>query len=98
MNNDVISLIPKGDGKRITAAEIKKLTNINGAYVRRIVNTSRANFIPIGSDRNGYFIAEKPEDLNHTIAQINSRIHKMIKARKGLKKAQKLMEEKKENV
>ena len=46
-------------------------------------------------DKNGYFIAEKPEDLNHTIAQINSRIHKMIKAREGLKKAQKLMEENK---
>ena len=38
-------------------------------------------------------IAETPEELNHTIAQINSRIHKMIKAREGLKKAQRKMEE-----
>ena len=98
MDNDVISLIPKGEGYRITATEIKRLTNISGAYVRKIVNTSRANFIPISSDKKGYFIAEKPEDLNHTIAQINSRIHKMIQAREGLKKAQKLMKEKNENV
>jgi hypothetical protein len=49
--------------------------------------------VPIGSDCNGYFIAETPEELNHTIAQLNSRIHKMIKAREGLKKAQKIMME-----
>lgn len=91
---NIIDLIPKGENHRITANEIKKLTNINGATVRKIVNLSRANFVPIASDRGGYFIAETPEELNHTIAQINSRIHKMIQAREGLKKAKKIMEEK----
>ena len=93
MKADIILLIPKGEGNRITSAEINKLTNINGATIRQIVNTSRANFIPIASDGNGYFMAETPEELDHTIAQINSRIHKMIQAREGLKKAQRLMRE-----
>lgn len=95
MDNDVIGLIPKGKGNRITSKEINKLTNIKDSTFRHIVNISRANFIPIASDGKGYFIAENPEDLNHTIAQINSRIHKMIQAREGLKKAQRLMEENK---
>ncbi len=95
---DIIDLIPKGEGSRITSTEIKKLTNVGGVTIRKIVNKSRANFVPIASDSNGYFIAEQPEELEHTIAQINSRIHKMIKAREGLKKAQKLMKEKKVNV
>ena len=66
---------------------------MTGAEIRKIVNESRSKFIPIASDGNGYFIATEPEELNHTIAQINSRIHKMIIAREGLKKAQRNMME-----
>ena len=93
MKTDIIVLIPKGESRRITSSEISKLTDICGAEVRRLVNDARANFIPIASDRNGYFIAETPDELDHTIAQINSRIHKMIQAREGIKKAQRLMQE-----
>ena len=93
MKADIIVLIPKGENNRITSAELSRLTHIAGSTIRQIVNDSRANFIPIGSDGDGYFIAEKPEELDHTIAQINSRIHKMIQAREGIKKAQRLMKE-----
>jgi hypothetical protein len=84
-----VALIPKGETQRITSSEIGKATNLSGAEIRKIVNDSRSKFIPIASDGNGYFIATEPAELNHTIAQLNSRIHKMIKAREGLKKAQK---------
>ena len=93
MKTDIIVLIPMGESKRITSAEISRLTNIADSTIRHIINESRANFIPIASDKSGYFMAETPEELNHTIAQINSRIHKMIQAREGLKKAQRLMKE-----
>ena len=93
MKADIILLIPKGEGNRITSTEISQLTSIKGAAIRNFVNNSRANFVPIASDANGYFIAETPDELDHTIAQLNSRIHKMIQAREGLKKAKILMEE-----
>ena len=93
MKTDIIVLIPKGENNRITSTEISQLTNIKGSTIRHFVNESRANFIPIASDEKGYFIAETPDELDHTIAQINSRIHKMIQAREGLKKAQRLMKE-----
>ena len=93
MKPDIIELIPTGEGNRITSAEISKLTNIKGSTIRHIVNKSRANFLPIASDDKGYFMAETPDELDHTIAQLNSRIHKMIQAREGLKKAKKLMKE-----
>ena len=93
MGIDIVDLIPKGGTSRITSGEIRTLTNLSGPTVRRIVNESRSNFIPIASDSNGYFIATQPDELNHTIAQLNSRIHMMIKAREGLKKAQKIMME-----
>lgn len=93
---DIVVLIPKGEGYRITSSDITKLTNINGSTIRKLVNEARSNFVPIASDKRGYFVAENPEELNHTIAQLNSRIHKMIKAREGLKKAQEIMKNKKE--
>lgn len=93
MTRDIVALIPKGETSRITSGEIGTLTNLKGSEIRRIVNESRSKFIPIASDGNGYFIATEPEELTHTIAQLNSRIHKMIKAREGLKKAQKNMME-----
>lgn len=91
---EIKDFIPIGESDRITSREITKLTGMHGATIRLQVNQLRSEFVPIASDGRGYFIAEKPEELDHTIAQINSRIHKMIKAREGLKKAQKIMEEK----
>ena len=96
IKTNIVELIPKGEGNRITSTEITRLTNLSGANIRKAANDSRARFVPIASDDKGYFIAETPEELNHTIAQINSRIHKMIRAREGLKKAQERMKEVKE--
>lgn len=97
MKTDIIALIPNGSAHRITSTEISRSTNINGSTIRQIINKSRAKSIPIASDANGYFIAQTPDELAHTIAQINSRIHKMIQAREGLKKAQRLMKEENNN-
>lgn len=91
---DIKDLIPIGESNRIKASEITQRTNLYGSQIREQVNKLRSEFVPIASDDKGYFIAETPEELNHTIAQLNSRIHKMIKAREGLKKAQRIMEEK----
>ena len=91
MSRDIVALIPKGEESRITSSELRAATNLSGANIRKIVNERRSQFVPIASDSNGYFIATEPAELNHTIAQLNSRIHKMIKAREGLKKAQKIM-------
>lgn len=97
MKVNIVELIPKGEGNRITSGEITRLTKLNGATIRKAVNDARSGFVPIGSDDKGYFIAETPEELNHTIAQINSRVHMMIRAREGLKKAQQRMMEEKNN-
>lgn len=93
MARDIVALIPKGEMSRITSGELHTLTGLSGAAIRKIVNESRSKFAPIASDSNGYFIATQPDELDHTIAQLNSRIHMMIKAREGLKKAQRIMTE-----
>ena len=84
----LIELIPIGNENRITSAEISQRLGISGAEVRKQVNSLRCDGNPIASDSHGYYIANESSDLDHTIASFNSRIHQMIKAREGLKKAQ----------
>lgn len=84
----LIELIPIGNENRITSAEISYRLGISGAEVRKQINQLRSNGTAIASDSHGYYLASDPLDLNHTIASFNSRIHQMIKAREGLKKAQ----------
>ena len=81
--------IPIGNESRITSSEICRQLGISGAEVRKQINSLRANGVAIASDSKGYYMATEPSDLDHTIASFNSRIHKMIQAREGLKNAQK---------
>ena len=90
----LIELIPIGNENRITSAEISQRLGITGAEVRKQVNSLRCDGNPIASDRHGYYIATEQSDLDHTIASFNSRIHQMIRAREGLKNAQKKMTDK----
>jgi biotin operon repressor len=87
----LVELIPVGNESRITSAEISQRLGISGAEVRKQVNTLRCEGNPIASDSHGYYIATEQTDLDHTIASFNSRIHQMIRAREGLKNAQKKM-------
>lgn len=93
IDEHILKLIPAGSDNRITSSEIVKITRLaNTSNVRASINRLRANFHPICSDKKGYFLAMKSEDIDHTIASLNSRIYKMIMAREGIKKMQKVME------
>lgn len=84
---NIISRIPIGSDKRITSRDICIALKTSGAQVRKSVHKARSEGLPVGSDREGYFLAMNPNDLMHSIRHINSRIHELIEAREGLKKA-----------
>lgn len=87
----LLELIPIGNENRITSAELSQRLGISGAEVRKQVNQLRTEGTAIASDSRGYYLAIEPIDLDHTIANFNSRIHQMIKARSGLEKAKREM-------
>ena len=87
----LIELIPVGNKKRITSAEISKRLGISGAEVRKQINQLRTDGTAIASDSHGYYLTLDPTDLDHTIASFNSRISQMIKARSGLERAKRDM-------
>lgn len=93
---NIVDFIPTGEQNRVKSKYLEQITGLRGPTIRREINKKRAEFCPIASDKRGYYIAETPEELNHTIAQLNHRIHMMIVAREGLKKAQQLLREEQE--
>jgi biotin operon repressor len=72
---------------RKNAASSKTLEavfHIKGADIRKMVNTLRCAGIPVCSDTAGYYYAGTQEEVNTTIAQLNSRITKIANAKNGL--------------
>lgn len=88
LDQEIINLLPLGSNNRITSPQICSQLCIKSSTLRRQINHLRAEGVPIASDGSGYFIATTPQEISHTITTFNSRIHKMIQARDGLKKAQ----------
>lgn len=75
----------KGKRNAIKSFQLERLTNLTGSQIRECVNELRCNGVPICSGRSGYYIAATKEELNHTIAQLTSRVSQINKAIKGLK-------------
>lgn len=92
-NTHISNIIPHGAENRITSREITSQYGINGSVVREQVNDLRSQLVPVCSDKHGYFIATKPEDVDYTIAQLTSRINNIIRARDGLIKARTVLNE-----
>ncbi|WMJ22884.1 hypothetical protein RBG61_12950 [Paludicola sp. MB14-C6] len=60
------------------------MTDISGKRIREIVNKLRCDGFPICSDMYGYYYASNQDEMNGTIAQLNSRITKLSNAKNGL--------------
>lgn len=91
---NITTFIPTGKENRISFKELKACSGISDdAAVRRALRIARNNGELICNDGNGYYMAEKPEDLDRSIKRYNSRISKHIATKKSLEKAkQKMME------
>lgn len=75
----------KGKRNAIKSFQLERMTDLTGNQIRECVNELRCNGVPVCSGRSGYYIAESKDELNRTIAQLNSRVSQINKAIKGLK-------------
>jgi len=59
----------------IKSKVLEKLYGISGTTVREIIHHQRTEYNhPIASDANGYYMARSSDELQHTIAQLRSRV------------------------
>ena len=94
MNNEILSIISQHyvDDKIKNAGIRKELFNRYGieaddSQIRITVNELRVAKHPIGSDREGYFLARFEHELDHTKAQMTSRVGNIMRAVTGLEKS-----------
>lgn len=90
---DILRFIPTGKENRLTTAALMNEAGFNdSADLRRAIATARKSGEPICNDGDGYYIAERPEEIERSIRRMGSRISKQIVAKKGLEKAARKLE------
>lgn len=74
----------KGSDNAVSSKTLEAVFYVKGTEIRRWVNSLRCKGEPICSDFYGYYYAANQHEINATIAQLNSRIRKITKAKDGL--------------
>lgn len=78
-----------GEMEPASSKKLEAVFHVKGSELRKIINSLRSQSQPICSNATGYFYAAKEEEINATVAQLNSRISHIAKARDGLRKCTK---------
>lgn len=74
----------KGEGAAVCSKELEKAFHLKGSEVRRLINALRCDGKPICSNSAGYFYGANAQEVQNTVTQLSSRVHKITKARDGL--------------
>lgn len=73
-----------GRANAVKSPVLETRFEVTGKAIRDAVNALRCAGHPICSDENGYYYAVSQSEINATVAQLDSRIAKISKARNGL--------------
>lgn len=76
-----------GAQKAVLSGELEAALCVSGREIRSAINVLRSAGEPVCSDENGYYYAASEQELKHSIRQLDSRIGKIERAKKGLEKA-----------
>lgn len=79
----VLSLIPIGNGRKISLNELSQLVDIDERSIYSVINSLRMKGVPIGAIRNGpkelrgYYIATNQEELASGIEAYKQQVRDM---------------------
>lgn len=76
-----------GAENAITGHKLCGALGMTSALMRKTIGELRAEEHPIASDRNGYFFATRPEEIEDIVSYMDERISEMIAAKEGLARA-----------
>ena len=77
----------RGPGLAITKRELARGFGATPRQIELAVNALRAEGEPISSNDHGYFLAERPEDLDPTVEHLDSRIRKIAATKRAVERA-----------
>ena len=76
-----------GCGRAVSSGVLEAALCTTGREIRAAVNALRSQGEPVCSDENGYYYAASGCEVQHSIRQLDSRMTKMAKAKRGLNTA-----------
>ena len=77
----------KGETNAVKSSVLEKIYQCTGGEIRKEINELRCKGVPICSTRQGYFYAASTVEIDKTIAQLSSRINKIMDAKSGMTKS-----------
>ncbi len=90
MKQSIVELLEKnhsGAENAITGHKLCAAIGMTSALMRKTVGELRSEEYPIASDRNGYFYAACPEEIEEIVSYMDVRIQEIVAARDGLVRA-----------
>ncbi len=76
-----------GADNALLGSRLCSIFGLTNSLLRKNVVELRAEGYPVCSDRNGYFYAKSPEEIDITIAYLEGRIQEMSHATEGIRRA-----------
>ena len=74
----------RGEEAAVCSKVLEQSFHLKGSEVRRLINALRCDGKPICSNSAGYFYGANAQEVQNTVTQLSSRVHKITKARDGL--------------
>ena len=81
---EYLRLNHKGRQNAASSKTLEAVFSLNGKEIRKCVNILRCDGFPVCSDTVGYYSAATQDEVDATIAQLNSRITQISNAKNGL--------------
>lgn len=75
----IADLLPTGGENAVPLRHIKKMVDIPGREIRKMIQTEREQHIPIVSDGNGYYLAKTEQEKNRFVRGMKRRAAEIVR-------------------
>lgn len=83
----IADLLPTGGENAVPLRHIKKMVDLPGREIRKMIQTEREQHIPIVSDGNGYYLAKTDQEKNRFVRGMKRRAAEIVKVAEAVEEA-----------
>lgn len=83
----IADLLPTGGENAVPLRHIKKMVDLPGREIRKMIQTEREQHIPIVSDGNGYYLAKTEQEKNRFVRGMKRRAAEIVRVAEAVKDA-----------
>lgn len=84
----IADLLPTGGENAVPLRHIKKMVDLPGREIRKMIQTEREQHIPIVSDGNGYYLAKTEQEKNRFVRGMKRRAAEIVRVAESVEVAE----------